>query len=421
MTVLRSRADKAYVLGVARGGCKNGGWVQMWEQTGQHNKLFHWVIHKGVLRASADLRYVLCITQDACRNGGWVHMWEQDDDVDIYGHWIIDGNYIRAMADPGYVLCVRQDGCTQGGYLHLWSYEEAPDVYAEWEFENGSLALLSPQPKRTWLSIECSREIVEEIGKITDLDPGWLAYAARVGTTPFRPAGEGPLGPIVYHFKTALQFGECAATLLPQGRRMCVAGTAVDLRREPFMEGLEALVLLLDGLCWRLGTLMFRSDLQKLYRSRACPQESGYREWLVSEISVHAANGYAEYVNDSAAMANLWIARTLDFFARLFALLCDGKGTAASVEGAYAQTLHEHHGFLQRRAFLAAVGQLPDRQELLLLLQGDLSRSWKALLQEAAAFAEYGRHAARLCLRIDKGLAALLESNRSLMQTDWSD
>ncbi|CAK0803744.1 unnamed protein product [Prorocentrum cordatum] len=194
MTVLRSRADKAYVLGVSRGGCKNGGWVQMWEQDSQHNKLVQWVVHKGVLRARADLRYVLCITQDACRNGGWVHMWEQDDDVDIYGHWIIDGSYIRAMADPGYVLCVRQDGCTQGGRLHMWSYEEAPDVYAEWEFESGAVASISALTKGSWLSAECSREIVEEIGKITDLDPGWLACAARVGATPFRPAGEGPLG-----------------------------------------------------------------------------------------------------------------------------------------------------------------------------------------------------------------------------------
>ncbi|CAK0803741.1 unnamed protein product [Prorocentrum cordatum] len=76
---------------------------------------------------------------------------------------------------------------------------------------------------------------------------------------------------------------------------------------------------------------------------------------------------------------------------------------------------------ISTRAFLAAVGQLPDRQELLLLLQGDPCRPWKAMLQEAAAFAEYGRHAARMCLQIDRRLAALLESNRSLMQADWSD
>ncbi|CAK0894999.1 unnamed protein product, partial [Prorocentrum cordatum] len=74
----------------------------------------------------------------------------------------------------------------------------------------------------------------------------------------------------------------------------------------------------------------------------ACAEDE-YRAWLVSELPVHAATKYREYLDNSAWMANLWIGWSLEFFVELFAHLHKGQDTKAGVDLAYKQTLSKHH------------------------------------------------------------------------------
>merc|ERR1719401_1723904 len=111
-------------------------------------------------------------------------------------------------------------------------------------------------------------------------------------------------------------------------------------------------------------------NVQKLRKSKADPNKEGYRDWLLSELPVHEATGYKEYVDESAWMANLWIGWTLEFFVEFFAALHDGKDTKQSVDLAYKNTLYNHHNFFQRTAFMTAVRQLPSRDDIFAKLKG---------------------------------------------------
>merc|ERR1719221_693727 len=107
------------------------------------------------------------------------------------------------------------------------------------------------------------------------------------------------------------------------------------------------------------------SNTEKLRRSKASKGESSYGPWLLSELPVHAANGYKGYVDDSAWMANLWIGWSMEFFVEMFAEIHEGQETKAAVDAAYRKTLCNHHNFFQRAAFNTAVKSLPPRDKMM--------------------------------------------------------
>lgn len=380
MIVLRARADSTYVLSVTRNGCKNGGWVHMWEQGEVSEEHYHWELHaNGVLRARSDPRYALCVTQQGCQNGGWVHMWEMADQVsDIFSQWIIHDGELRAKADPRYSLCVRRDGCTNGGYLHMWSFGGPPDIYGQWEIcqsETPACGRLPLTPDAT-----CSGQ--------EDL--------------PLGQEGAGLLGPVVQHFVESLVLDR-------------ELNRVADLDRKSLVAGLEAFGQVLNRLGGGMGSYLL-SEVDKLRRSRASSGGETYRPWLLSELSVHEAADYKDFLDDSACMANLWIVRYLEFFFQFLSLIREGLDTSTSVDMAYRKTLLNHHEFFQRIAFTTAAMQLPGRQSILRTLEGpakgaDVSR-------EILALAGHGRRVAAFCAQLDQELRAELEERRSHLEMD---
>lgn len=185
---------------------------------------------------------------------------------------------------------------------------------------------------------------------------------------------------------------------------------AVEVRREPFFEGLEALAQAMDGIGGGIGGHL-ASNVKKLRRSKASQAEERYEAWLLSELPVHAANGYKEYLDDSAFMANLWIAWTLELFVEMFALLREGKEFKACVDAAYKQTLQKHHNLLQRAAFSAAAKRLPSRERVLQSLGAGGGRA--AADRDLAEFVAVGRPLVRLCARLNGEASARMQAARA--------
>jgi hypothetical protein len=263
----------------------------------------------------------------------------------------------------------------------MWSFDSEPDEFGQWNFEecnsDGSLSAFSNDSR---LHLCLPR-------KCPDQSFG----------------GAGLLAPVIQCFESALRCDhECKAA---------------DIHTEAFLDGLDSFVEVLDRIGWNLGSCLLAPDARKLRRSRARDNGGSYRAWLMSEIPIHVATGYEEYVDDSAAMANLWSARTLEFFVHVFSLLCDGKETSQSTDFAYARTLQKHHSFFQRQAFWFVVGQMPVRQQMLKLLEGD-SASWEVVLRELTEFKDCGRQLSTLCFQMDDEISTRLHSNRDLLQMD---
>ena len=188
----------------------------------------------------------------------------------------------------------------------------------------------------------------------------------------------GLLSPVVSLLKSAL---------VMQGEK-----DVSDIKNEPFLRAMESLVFALDRIGWHVGTALFETDTDKLRRSIA--RNSGttsYSQLLLNDLAVNAATGYQEYADDSSAIANLWLARRLDFLSHMFSLLQEGHDTSESADAAYARAMQSHCTFIQRQAFLLFVAQLPaKRQELLKQLQGSLVRALAKPLPGALAKALEG-------------------------------
>lgn len=153
------------------------------------------------------------------------------------------------------------------------------------------------------------------------------------------------------------------------GRTDTDSGRILDMDRNHLVRGLTAFANVLDALGGGMGSYLL-VNIHKLEVAKASTTIANYRDWIVSEVGVHASTGYKYYADDSAFMANLWIWWSLEFFVELFAQLQEGRETKTAVDEAYKQTLYHHHNFIQRAAFAAAVRQLPCRKKLFNVLRG---------------------------------------------------
>ncbi|CAK9055027.1 unnamed protein product, partial [Durusdinium trenchii] len=297
--LFRCKADPSYVLGVRSDNCVDGGWVGLLP-TSSPMLLMTWEVTEGVLRPKANPRVALALAQEECQNGGWVQLSEPGP----LGQWVISGNSLRAKGNPGFVLCARRD--FQG--IHLWSFDGLPDQYGQWNLED-----VPDARSRARTSSDFAR-------------PRALS------------SGHGLLRPVISELHSAVMFSDEEET--PK---------VLDIRSEQFVKAMHSLVLVLERLGWRVSSCL-ETDNEKLTRLYGKAGKPSYRAWLLSETPVHEATGYQEYADDSATMANLWIARNLSFFAELFFLLADGLETSDGVNLAYARSLQEHHSFLQRQA-----------------------------------------------------------------------
>jgi len=176
-----------------------------------------------------------------------------------------------------------------------------------------------------------------------------------------------------------------------------------DIDRAAFVNGLEEYARILDRIVAGMGSYL-ATNIKKLQNSKADSDQAGYRDWLITELPLHKATGYREYVDDSAWMANLWIGWALEFCVEMFAEIQSGKGTTQSVEQAYHRTLHGHHNFFQRAAFVALVKKLPCREQLLELLSGSGGAS--DVLRDMEHLVASGRLLVKFCLQVNDELDA---------------
>jgi len=381
MPVLRCKADRSYILGVARDGCSNGGRAELIREPGIFGQ---WDLNDNVLRSKVNPNFVLSVPPDGCSFYGQVQMCEYGEKVDDSGQWIWSGNSLRSKINPGFVLAARRDFWG----LHMWSYDGLPDEYGQWEIEecpSSSSKNDSPDMPRQLSgdspnkSLDMSRQLSEK---------------------------GGLLSPVVSLLKSAL---------VMQGEK-----DVSDIKNEPFLRAMESLVFALDRIGWHVGTALFETDTDKLRRSIA--RNSGttsYSQLLLNDLAVNAATGYQEYADDSSAIANLWLARRLDFLSHMFSLLQEGHDTSESADAAYARAMQSHCTFIQRQAFLLFVAQLPEkRQELLKQLQGDVPVGINVVLLELADCVDLVRLTVAFCFEQDGGLKGRLRSRSEQIEMD---
>ncbi|CAE7649252.1 unnamed protein product [Symbiodinium sp. CCMP2456] len=190
-----------------------------------------------------------------------------------------------------------------------------------------------------------------------------------------------------------------------------------DLLSEDFLEGLQAFTLVLELVGWHVNDLL-TTDLEKLRRSMAKYGKASYREWLQNEIPVHAESGYKEYADESAAMANLWVARNLRFFAEMFGLQADGHETTDAVRVAYSRTLQDHHGFIQRQAFFLVMAQIPDGAKLLRVLEGEVLIGTEKVVQELLELSDVGTRISDYLFRMDRDIVMENEKRQEQFEVD---
>jgi len=181
------------------------------------------------------------------------------------------------------------------------------------------------------------------------------------------------------------------------------------LRREPFFDALEASAGLLEE---RLGSGMgeyLSLNIVKFRRSPASLEETDYGLWLRSELPLHAANGYRDYVDASAWMANLWVGRYLEFMAEFFAQLETGCETSTAFLNAHTLTLQKHHNIFVSMAFRAGSLRLPSRADFLACCAGGAPHS--VVMCDVADFVRIVRQVAIFCLEMDAELDSLGKSS----------
>lgn len=210
-----------------------------------------------------------------------------------------------------------------------------------------------------------------------------------------RVRSSGLLAPVIDLFEAAAAFGE-------------TPGVVSHLKRLPLLEGLEAFAAVLDKLGGMGSHLL--TNTKKLRNSKAVASEEMFKPWMLSELPTHGP-AFKGYVDDSAWMGNLWITWTMEFFVEFFGGLDEGKDTKAAIDKAYSDTLYKHHNFFQRTAFQTAVKQLPARDPLFKLIQGQAKLSDVPL--EVSAFVKLGRPIIQHLLLVDKVCAARMEERRA--------
>eukprot|EP00928_Gymnodinium_smaydae_P051005 TRINITY_DN34546_c0_g1_i1.p1 TRINITY_DN34546_c0_g1~~TRINITY_DN34546_c0_g1_i1.p1 ORF type:complete len:333 (-),score=35.99 TRINITY_DN34546_c0_g1_i1:77-1036(-) len=186
-------------------------------------------------------------------------------------------------------------------------------------------------------------------------------------------------------------------------------GDAVEVWRIPLFEALESYATVLNALGGNMGSYL-SANISKLHSSKAHSSELSYRPWLLSELAVHSATGFQSYVDDSAWMANLWIAWTLQFFVCFFELVCSGRSTSECVETAYNNTLYNHHNFFQRQTFRLAMKRMPERTEIISKLRGDdASIPDHEVLQMLNTFVAFGSPLVRFCLQMNEEVSKAMQ------------
>lgn len=206
--------------------------------------------------------------------------------------------------------------------------------------------------------------------------------------------GSSILGPVVQSFQAALELDK--------------DGEVVHATRESLIQGFEGYCKVLDKV-GNIGNYL-ATNTKKLRESKATASETDYEAWMLSELPVHAATKYKEFVDQSAWMGHLWIAWTLEFFVEMFANLSKGLETVASIDSAYTKTLYAHHNFLQRSAFKAAVKKMPARSKFYTALQGQGAPD--DVVRDMMAFVAIGRPLVRYLFKISDVVDKRLQAER---------
>lgn len=404
--IFRCKADPSYVLGVRSDNCAQGGWVGLLHRNAP-TLLVSWEVSDGVVRPranprSAGFRFapkqsrhdsympgsrmfnirwhtqhgscVLSLTDDNCQNGAWLHLSEAGT---ILGQWVISGNCLRAKGNPGFVLCARRD--FQG--IHMWCFDGLPDHYGQWDLETAPLSTVPA-------ALPPARPRLNSTGSV-------------VG---------GILQPVISKLQSALMFNDPEDTSDPKK-------VVLDMRSEHFVEALQCLVMVLENFAWGASKFL-ESDNEKLTRLWTKAGKPSYRAWLLSETAVHAETGYQEYADDSVAMANLWVARNLSFLNELFSLLAENLDTSDAVNLAYARTLQKHHSFLQRQAFYLVYSQLPSREPLMHILEGEVQLSNADVLQEIVEMAQLTKHVTDFAFSLDREMNQKVSAEKVQFDVD---
>mmetsp|Transcript_11917 Transcript_11917/g.23136 ORF Transcript_11917/g.23136 Transcript_11917/m.23136 type:complete len:537 (-) Transcript_11917:42-1652(-) len=222
---------------------------------------------------------------------------------------------------------------------------------------------------------------------------------------PSTPLPSGMLGPVIALWEEALPPEVASGT-----------GTLTmpsEVTKEPFIRGLDIFSKVLDKL--EGGKQMgdgLRGNITKLKESKANPAEEGYRAWIITELPVHGVNGFKEYVDKSAFMANLWIGLSLEFFVEFLALVHSGEDTRKSSETAYKKTLYKQHNFFQRQLFNGAMSAMPKRSECLRRLQGESDAGQADIERELGAFVRVGRPLVKFSRTLNDELDKMLQDER---------
>lgn len=261
-------------------------------------------------------------------------------------------------------------------------------------------AVVTPLPMSASLCLHASGMH----GVPKQVPPKGASAAAEAGATTgaqSKQAGESLLAPIVVRFQAAVG---------SPGAKLSAQGELTEAAKEPFISGLEALAVSLDKLPGNMGSYLV-GNIKKLRASKADSSICGYREWLLSELPVHAATGYKGYVDDSAWMGNLWIGWQMEFFVEFFGCLVEEqKDTKAAVDSAYKKSLYNHHNYLQRMTFTAAVTQIPRREKVMQLLKG--TGTPEETEQDMKEFVKFGRSLVRFCLNTNTELDQRMQAER---------
>jgi hypothetical protein len=203
-----------------------------------------------------------------------------------------------------------------------------------------------------------------------------------------------------------------ASGLLQKAVTMDGDGNVIFADKDLLIKGFEGFAEVLDEV-GKIGSHI-SCNVAKLRDAQVFKSEVDYQKWLVSELPVHASTKYKCYADPSAAMANLWIGWTLEFFVEVFAHLSQDQETAYAINAAYKETLANHHNFIMRNAFTIGMKRhMPNRTKLYELLQGDADPS--VVAQEVETFVQEGRSIVQYLLQVQEVMAKALEAERLSM------
>jgi hypothetical protein len=206
--------------------------------------------------------------------------------------------------------------------------------------------------------------------------------------------------------------GRCVE-LMQKAVTMDSEGNVIAADRELLIQSFEAYAGVLDKL-GNIGSHV-SGNTKKLRNSKAVASKSDYKEWLISELPVHASNKYKDYADPSAGVASVWIGWTLEFFVEMFANLYGGQETGPSINDAYKNTLSAHHNFIMRNAFSLGVRQqMPSRKKLYELLRGEAEPD--DVVREIEQFVHVCRAIVKYLLQLHEVMFKLFEAERKSLK-----